>query len=183
MRPTRRRLMLAAAAAVLVPAPAGVSCRPTPRDALGPFYKPGAPAVAELCAAPRHGAQRLTVIGRVTGLPECRPLAGARLEVWQTDAQGDYTMVGGTRDDPRCLLRATLTSDREGRYQFSTLLPGEYPGRPRHIHYRVTHANYAELVTQLYFDAGRGIPAPLVAALKRDGDHWQAVFDITLSSR
>jgi protocatechuate 3,4-dioxygenase beta subunit len=183
MRLARRRLMLAAAGALVVPAQAVAVCRPTPRDALGPFYKPGAPAVAELCAAAGKSAQRLTVTGRVTGLSDCRPLADARIEVWQADAQGDYTMVGGTRDDPRCLLRASLTSDREGRYQYSTLLPGEYPGRPRHIHYRVTHANYAELVTQLYFDSGRGIAPPLMATLKRDGDNWLAVFDITLSRR
>lgn len=179
----RRRLILAAAGAVVVPVTAAASCRPTPRDALGPFYKSGSPAVTELCAAAGKGAQRLTVRGRVTGLPDCRPLADARIEVWQADAQGDYTIVGGTRDDPRCLLRATLVSDRDGRYQYSTLLPGEYPGRPRHIHYRVTHADHAELVTQLYFDAGRGIAPALVAALKRDGDSWQAVFDITLSRR
>lgn len=179
----RRRLILALTGAVLAPAQAMALCRPTPRDALGPFYKSDTPAVAELCAVPGKGAQRLTVSGRITAMPDCRPLPGARVEVWQADAQGDYTMVGGMRDDPRCLLRATLTADREGRYRYTTILPGEYPGRPRHIHYRVTHADHAELVTQLYFDAGRGIPAPLLAVIRQDGEGWQAAFDITLARR
>lgn len=183
LRVTRRRLVMAAAATALMPARAMALCRPTPRDALGPFYKADAPKTAELCAVPGKGAQRLTVSGRITAMPDCRPLAGARVEVWQADAQGDYTMVGGARDDPRCLLRATLISDREGRYQYTTILPGDYPGRPRHIHYRVTHADHAELVTQLYFDTGRGVAPLLVAALKRDGDNWQAAFDITLARR
>ena len=183
MRVTRRRLVLTAAGALLAPAQAMALCRPTPKDALGPFYKSDTPAVAELCAVSGKGGQRLSVSGRITAMPDCRPLPGARVEVWQADAQGDYTRVGGTRDDPRCLLRATLSSDREGRYQYTTILPGDYPGRPRHIHYRVTHADHVELVTQLYFDSGRGTAPLLGAALKRDGNNWQAAFDITLARR
>ena len=60
-------------------------------------------------------------------------------------------------DNPGCLLRASLTTDAGGRYRFQTIVPGEYPGRPRHIHYRVSAKGYATLVTQLSLLAERGI--------------------------
>ena len=157
-------------------------CKVTPRDALGPFYVKGAPAQAELCASGSGGGQKLAVTGRVLGMPDCTPLAGALVEVWQADSRGDYTQVtAGRQDDPNCLLRASVRTDAEGRYSFRTLLPGEYPGRPRHIHYRVSAKGYATLVTQLYFARERGVPQELVVtAAPRDGA-LAASFDVTLA--
>ena len=51
----------------------------------------------------------------------------------------------------------------------------------RHIHYRVSHAAHATLVTQLYFARERGVADELVATLQRDGKGGsRATFDITL---
>lgn len=182
MNPDRRRLLIGGVALIVAPAAYAQQCRVTPRDALGPFYVKGAPAQADLCASGKGGAQKLTVSGRVVGTPECAPLAGALVEVWQADARGDYTQVtAGRRDDPGCLLRASLTTDAGGRYRFQTIVPGEYPGRPRHIHYRVSAKGYATLVTQLYFARERGIPQELVVtAAPKDGG-TAASFDITLA--
>jgi protocatechuate 3,4-dioxygenase beta subunit len=179
----RRRLVLAGLGLCVAPwTTLAQQCRVTPRDALGPFYKSGVPASSELCASGSGGTEKLAVTGRVTGLPNCAALAGARVEVWQADAQGDYTQVGGARDDPRCLLRASVIADAAGQYRYATILPGEYPGRPRHIHYRVSHPGYAALVTQLYFGSGRGIPDALQAVLFRDAQGvWSARFDLTLA--
>ena len=161
--------------------PLAQQCRVTPRDALGPFYVKGAPAQAELCASGSGGGQKLTVSGRVVGMPDCAPLAGALVEVWQADARGDYSQVGAKADDAGCLLRASLRTDAEGRYTFRTVLPGEYPGRPRHIHYRVSAKGYATLVTQLYFTRERGVPQELVVnAAPKDGA-LAASFDVTLA--
>ena len=44
-------------------------CRVTPRDALGPYCKPGAPAEPELCASGSAGGRMLTVKGRALGMP------------------------------------------------------------------------------------------------------------------
>jgi len=179
---TRRRIIAAGAALVAAPAVLAQQCRVTPRDALGPFYVRGAPAQAELCASGSGGRQKLTVSGRVAGMPACAPLAGALVEVWQADARGDYTEVtAGKKDDPGCLLRASLTTDTGGRYRFQTIVPGEYPGRPRHIHYRASAKGYATLVTQLYFAPERGVPQELVVtAAPKDGG-LAANFDITLA--
>jgi protocatechuate 3,4-dioxygenase beta subunit len=163
------------------PAALAQQCRVTPRDALGPFYVKGAPAQAELCASGSGGSQKMTITGRVLGTPECAPLAGALVEVWQADARGDYTQVGARQDDAGCLLRASLKTDAEGRYSFRTVLPGEYPGRPRHIHYRVSAKGYATLVTQLYFARERGIPQELVVTTAPKEGGLAASFDITLA--
>jgi len=180
---TRRKFLAAGGALLAAPAALAQQCRVTPRDALGPFYVKGAPAKAELCASATGGAQKLTVSGRVFGMPECAPLAGALVEVWQADARGDYTQVtAGKKDDLGCLLRASLTTDAGGRYRFQTIVPGEYPGRPRHIHYRVSAKGHATLVTQLYFARERGIPQELVVtAAPKDGG-LAASFDVTLAN-
>ena len=180
---TRRKLLTAGLALCTMPGAAlAQQCRVTPRDQLGPFYKSGAPAQAELCASGGGGTEKLLVSGRVLGMPDCKPLAGALVEVWQADQRGDYSQVGAKPDDPGCLLRASIVTDGEGRYAFNTILPGEYPGRPRHIHYRVSHKGHATLVTQLYFRRERGVPDRLVVTPARNEKGVaQATFDITLA--
>ena len=182
--PARRGFVGAAIALAFAPEIARAqSCRVTPRDALGPFYKPAAPAHTELCASGAAGAHKLVVTGRVLGMPQCTPLSDALVEVWQADERGDYSQVGAKQDDPRCLLRASIRTDTEGHYRYTTVLPGEYPGRPRHIHYRVSRAGYATLVTQLYFDRRRGIPDALVATPKAEASGVaQVAFDVTLAA-
>ncbi|MGH8661856.1 MAG: hypothetical protein ACREUB_08830 [Burkholderiales bacterium] len=177
----RRRVLLSGVALLAAPVALAQQCRVTPRDALGTFYKAGAPAQAELCASGSGGSQKLTVTGRVLGAPDCAPLAGALVEVWQADSRGDYTQVGAKQHDAGCLLRASLKTDAEGRYTFRTVMPGEYPGRPRHIHYRVSAKGYSTLVTQLYFARERGVPPELVVTAVRKDGALAASFDITLA--
>lgn len=184
MLSTRRRKFVLAGIASLAGAPAvAQKCRVTPRDQLGPFYSRNAPELSDLCTSGSGGKARLVVSGRILGAPDCKPLAGALVEVWHTDANGDYSgFTRGKTDDPACLLRASLKTDAEGRYSFSTIVPAEYPGRPPHIHYRVSHAGHATLVTQLYFARERGVNDGLVAPLQRDDKGVsRAVFDISIT--
>jgi protocatechuate 3,4-dioxygenase beta subunit len=181
----RRRLIavLGAGAALVLARGVHAACRATPRDMLGPFYLPDQPSQEDLCRAGK--GERLTVTGRVLGLPDCRPLAGALVEVWQADARGEYTLVGGGPPDPDCLLRASVKADAEGRYRYSTILPGVYPGRPRHIHYRVSHPDYRVLVTQLYF---RGDPnservGDLAVELVKSVAGLAGTFDVVLAQK
>jgi protocatechuate 3,4-dioxygenase beta subunit len=179
----RRRFVFAGWAGLSTALPAiAQQCRVTPRDQLGPFYTRGAPEQTELCASGSGGKDRLLISGRVLGA-DCKPLAGALVEVWHADANGDYSgFTRGKKDDPACLLRASVKTDAEGRYRFSTIVPAEYPGRPRHIHYRVSHAGHATLVTQLYFGRERGVDDALLVKLARDDKGVSsAAFDITLA--
>ena len=135
-----------------------------------------------MCASGSGGKDRLLVSGHVLGTG-CKPLAGALVEIWHADANGDYSgFTRGKQDDAACLLRASIKTDAEGRYSFSTVAPAEYPGRPRHIHYRVSHTAHDTLVTQLYFARERGVSDDLVTTVQRDGKGVaRATFDITLS--
>ena len=108
-------------------------CTPTPPDGLGPFYKPNAPERA------RTGTG-IVVTGAVRSAKGCAALPGARVEWWSADERGQY------RDE----LRATQHADAQGRFTYETVAPGRYPGRPPHLHVRISAPGHKTLVTQLY---------------------------------
>src|SRR5919204_3234598 len=125
---------LALAFTVVVSASAQpTSCTPTKPDMLGPFYKPDAPERA----VTGHG---LVISGTVRSAKGCAPLPGARLEWWSADARGDY------QDE----LRATQRTGGDGAFRYETVAPGRYPGRPPHLHVKISAAGHRTLVTQLY---------------------------------
>lgn len=129
--------------------PDAATCEPTRGDARGPFFEPGAPARTAL-AGPEEPGARLALQGTVRG-PDCRPLAGALLDVWQADAEGNYHGAGA---DYR--LRGQLTTGADGRFAFTTIMPGRYPlagsTRPAHIHFTVSHPGHRPVTTQIYFE-------------------------------
>lgn len=109
------------------------TCSPTPADALGPFYEPGAPVRAKVGTG--H-----VLRGVVRSSRTCRPIARARIEFWLAGPSGRY-------DDAH---RATVFARRDGSYRFESNFPPSYSGRPPHIHVRVTARGYRALVTQFY---------------------------------
>ena len=124
------------------------------------------PAVAGLYAR-GAGAGKLVVSGRILGVPECQPLAGATVEAWHADAQAD---------------RTSATTDADGRFVFTTAAPAAQPGRPPHIHYRVSHKGRVRATRQLYLAPGRGVAGEQVARLERDDTGvWRAAFGVTLA--
>jgi protocatechuate 3,4-dioxygenase beta subunit len=129
----------------------------TPEDMIGPAYVPGAPPRMRLCPEDEPG-ERLVVRGSVRAADDGAPIAGARLEVWQTDDRGYYANVLGLpwpRGKRRMNLRGTLRSDVEGGVHIETIVPGLYPPpfkRPRHIHFLVAAEGFEPLVCQLYFE-------------------------------
>lgn len=137
MRPSRlAAAALVAALACTGLAPAGAvaapACPPTPEDMLGPFYEPGAPVRTSV-------GKGHVLRGTVRSWADCRPIPGARVELWLAGPNG--------YDDDH---RATVISDAEGRYAFESELPGAYERRPPHIHVRVAHPGFRTLVTQHY---------------------------------
>jgi protocatechuate 3,4-dioxygenase beta subunit len=122
------------AAARGAPAPGGaVACAPTRPDALGPFYKPGAP----LRAAVGRGH---VLRGVIRSAADCAAIAGARVEYWLVNPTGRY-------DDEH---RGYVVSGREGAYRIETNMPPAYQGRPPHIHLRASADRHETLVTQFY---------------------------------
>jgi catechol 1,2-dioxygenase len=121
-------------------------CGRSETNVLGPAYRKGAPARQNLCE-PDEPGEPLGISGTVTTAENCAPVAGATLEVWQTNAKSEYDM-----DSPKFHLRGKFKSDRAGQYRFDTIVPGPYGTRAKHIHYLVSHSGFEPLITQCYFE-------------------------------
>lgn len=107
----------------------------------GPFYSANPPQRATLIEAGVTGT-RLVLSGTVVA-QDCRPLANARVDFWQTDANGAY-------DNSGFRLRGYQLADAQGQYRLETIVPAEYPGRTSHIHVKVTPPRGPTLTSQLY---------------------------------
>jgi hypothetical protein len=103
--------------------------------------------------------QRLTIHGRVVG-ESGKPVAGARLHVYQTDAGGHYT-PDKPMDEPHARLAGWLQTGKDGRFELHTIRPGGYPkavrlgGRerkiPAHVHIDITADGYVSRKVQVVF--------------------------------
>jgi len=95
----------------------------------------------------------LTVIDFTT----CKPMSGARVDVWHADARGVYSGYAHQGDDRRLstkdeiYLRGTQMTDGDGRVLFRTIYPGWYPGRTPHIHVKVFLDELTLVTGQIYF--------------------------------
>ncbi len=108
----------------------------------GPYFTPGSPERTSLLE-PGMAGTRLTLTGYVYSTA-CQPVANALVDFWQCDDTGNYDNVGYT-------LRGHQFTDAEGRYELTTIVPGLYPGRTRHIHVKVQQPDQPVLTSQLYF--------------------------------
>lgn len=87
----------------------------------------------------------------------CRPLAGARVDIWHCDAQGNYSGYAnqgsdGTLDTSgETFLRGTQMADARGIVTFRTIYPGWYRGRTTHIHHKVFLDETNVLTGQIFF--------------------------------
>lgn len=97
-------------------------------------------ATAVLIPAGEPG-EPLIVEGRVLSAAG-KPVADVPVYLYHTDIQGYYSAGGKDERNPgarNSRLRGNLKTDAEGRYQFRTIKPGQYPGSgpPAHIHYEI----------------------------------------------
>ncbi|MCK7622564.1 dioxygenase [Streptomyces sp. RS10V-4] len=115
---------------------------PTHDQIEGPYFKPASPLRTNLVDPGTPGTP-LTVSGYVFGR-RCAPLSGVLLDFWQADDAGDYDMAGYT-------LRGHQFTAAGGAFSLTTIVPGLYPGRTRHLHVKVQAPGRPVLTTQLYF--------------------------------
>lgn len=118
-------------------AQAAERCRPTPTDAFGPFGRGTPPLRA------RIGSGHV-LTGAVLSSLDCRPLARARVELWQAGRNGRYTRA----------TSASVITDRGGRFRFEGPYPPSYEGRPGHIHLRIFARGHEPLLAR--YEPARG---------------------------
>jgi hydroxyquinol 1,2-dioxygenase len=110
------------------------------------------------------------------------PVAGARIEVWEADADGFYDVQ---YDDGRVAARAHLFTDAEGRYSFWGVTPTPYPiphdgpvgemlaavgrspMRASHLHFMVSAPGQRTLVTHIFVRGDQLLDADTVFGVKQ----------------
>ena len=138
---------------------------PTPNLGQGPFYPPNDSKEADNDLTVVDGSsgkpqgQIIYIIGTVKNT-DGQPLSGAQIIIWQTDEIGKYNHPRENRYsrdgkelplDPNFQYWGKTVTDADGKYQFKTIVPGHYGGRPNHIHYKIRHPEYQTLTTELHF--------------------------------
>ena len=150
---------------------------PTHSETAGPFFKPRSPERTSLMEKGITGTP-LAISGRVRGR-DGKPVAGALLDFWHADDDGQY-------DNEGFRLRGHQYADEQGRYRLDSVVPGVYPGRTRHIHVRVQAPHGKVLTTQLYFPADAAnardpiFSRELVMQVRDGADGKAATFDFVL---
>ena len=170
----------------------------TETTVLGPFFVHGAPEIengGDMAAGWK--GEPTYVSGRVLSTSG-RPLAGALLDLWQSNSEGSYDVqladAGGRQ------LRAKLRTDSSGRFHFRTILPtsypvptdgpvglvldrmGRHPMRPAHLHFMVSAPGYETVVTHLFVkgdpyldsDVVFGVKESLIVDFKRNQSESEA---------
>lgn len=167
----------------------------TPNTILGPFYIENAPHYpngADICLD--HKGLPTLVRGRVSDI-DGNPVAGATLDVWQTNDDGFYD-VQQKGIQPDYNLRGLFTSEADGRYWFRTVKPRFYPipydgpvgkllqavdrhpNRAAHLHFIVEAAGFEQVITHIFTpdcpylgeDAVFGVKRELVAEFQEIDD-------------
>lgn len=143
-----------------------VSCGYTRQTTEGPYYISGTKQLTDgnlnydnLSGTP------LRISGYVYGGADNKtPLSGAKIEIWQTDDDGSYhpnaNGKAGDYSSSKISLRGYVVTDANGYYSFTSIYPGEYTGRARHIHVRASVDGYNTIVSQIIMSLpGDNMPA------------------------
>ena len=159
---------------------------------LGPFYLDDAP-VKELGADLAEGRDGVSIL--VHGIVRDtlgNPLPGAVLDTWQADSSGTYPIQEQERGQDKYDLRGKLTTDAQGRYYYTTVLPKPYTvpydgpvgdllragnrhaWRAAHLHYIICAKGMRSITTEVFFenteyvdnDAVFGVRKSLIAKVK-----------------
>jgi len=154
----------------------------TEATVFGPFFVEGAPEYqnGDDVANGARG-EPCFVSGFIRGLGG-EPVAGARIEVWQADADGFYDVQHAGDDAHRA--RGVLHSLANGRYHFRSIVAepypiphdgpvgrmldalGRHPWRPAHLHFMITAPGYERLVTHVFREGDKYLDSDAVFGVR-----------------
>jgi protocatechuate 3,4-dioxygenase beta subunit len=129
------------------------ACAVTPTETIGPY-----PSLTNFIRSDiregKSGLPLTLVITVVNANNSCSPVANAAVDIWQCDAQGQYSEYAqpGYNGTGQTFLRGIQTTDASGRVTFTTVFPGWYQGRATHIHVEVKIGGAVVKVTQIAFE-------------------------------
>lgn len=110
-------------------------CVLTPEQEEGPFYIDLA-QVRRNVVEDRPGVP-LALALTVVDADSCEPIPDAAIDIWHCDALGAYSGEPSAGTEGESYLRGIQVTDRNGRAEFATIYPGQYPGRTTHVHLKV----------------------------------------------
>lgn len=134
---------------------------PTASQTVGPFFAFGLtrPEWSDLTAGGKAAGEVIRIEGRVTD-GDGAPIPDALLEIWQANAAGKYDHPEDKQEkprDPHFRGFGRCAVDDDGRYAFTTIRPGQVPGRGNTLqapHINVTifaRGLLKQLWTRIYF--------------------------------
>lgn len=159
----------------------------TEATVFGPFFVEDAPVAGNGAdIAGDAPGEPCWVSGAVKSLSG-EPIAGARIDVWQSDEEGFYDVQRPELNQRRA--RARLQSLPDGRYHFRSILAaaypiphdgpvggmlaalGRHPWRPAHLHFMIEAPGFERLITHVFrsgdayleSDAVFGVRSSLIA--------------------
>jgi len=141
--------------------------QPTQANNLGPFWREGAPPVANGGTLLRSATpgEALFFQGQVKDA-QGRGVAGAEVDVWHSSPIGLYENQDAEQAEMN--LRGRFTTDADGRFSFRSIKPGAYPvpiegptgdllkaqlrhnWRPAHLHFLIHKPGYKTIASQVY---------------------------------
>lgn len=159
----------------------GASRGATPSTVLGPFHRAGAPQYALGESIAQHAGDGVPC--RVSGTVRDRagrPVAGAKLDVWEAGADGFYDSQKGDAMN----LRGVFRTGRDGTFHFRCARPesypvphdgpvgrmltatGRHPMRPPHLHFWISAPGFKPLITHLFVAGGKYLDSDAVFGVK-----------------
>ena len=155
----------------------------TQSTVLGPFHREGAPEypLGANVAKNASDGEPCDVTGTVRGT-DGKPVAGAKLDIWEGGADGLYDAQKGDEMN----LRGVFRTDAQGRFHFRCVTPtfypvpndgpvgkmlvatGRHPMRPPHLHFIITAPGFKPLVTHLFRKGGKYLDSDAVFGVKQE---------------
>lgn len=110
----------------------------------GPYYSTDTPVRSNIVSSQSGTTTKFTI---TVVDSSCKPVKGAKVDIWHANASGTYSAVEGNTQN---FLRGTQVTNAAGKVTFTTIYPGWYPGRTMHIHFKVWKNNQVAVTSQFF---------------------------------